>query len=61
MAIPMAAILQLILDRFVFHPGVMEAEVSTGRDQASRLRYAVQDLAQDLRKFRKRFRSFSER
>ena len=50
MAIPMAAILQLLLDRFVFHPGVMEAEVSTGRDYASRLRYEAQDLAQDLRK-----------
>ena len=50
MAIPIAAILQLILDRFVFHPGVIEAEVSTGRDYASRLRYEAQDLAQDLRK-----------
>jgi len=50
MAIPMAAIIQLLLDRFVFHPGVMEAEGSTGRDYASRLRYEAQDLAQDLRK-----------
>jgi predicted PurR-regulated permease PerM len=50
MAIPIAAIIQLLLDRFVFHPGVTEAEVSTGRDYASRLRYEAQDLAQDLRK-----------
>jgi hypothetical protein len=50
MAIPMAAIIQLLLDRFVFHPGTIEAEVSTGRDYASRLRYEAQDLAQDLRK-----------
>jgi predicted PurR-regulated permease PerM len=50
MAIPMAAIIQLLLDRFVFHPTTMEPEVSTGRDQASRLRYEAQDLAQDLRK-----------
>ena len=50
MAIPIAAIIQLLLDRFVFGPGVMEAEVSTGRDYASRLRYEAQDLAQDLRK-----------
>ena len=50
MAIPMAAIIQLLLDRFVFHPGAMEPEVSTGRDYASRLRYEAQDLAQDLRK-----------
>jgi len=50
MAIPMAAILQLLLDRFVFHPGATEAEVSTGRDYTSRLRYEAQALAQDLRK-----------
>jgi hypothetical protein len=50
MAIPIAAIVQLLLDRFVFHPGTIEAEVSTGRDLASRLRYEAQDLAQDLRK-----------
>jgi predicted PurR-regulated permease PerM len=50
MAIPMAAIIQLLLDRSVFHPGAMEAEISTGRDYASRLRYEAQDLAQDLRR-----------
>jgi len=50
MAIPLAAIIQLLLDRFVFNPGTTEAEVSTGRDFASRLRYEAQDLAQDLRK-----------
>ncbi len=50
MAIPSAAIIQLLLDRFVFHPGTMESEVSAGRDYASRLRYEAQDLAQDLRK-----------
>ena len=50
MAIPIAAIIQLLLDQFVFNPGTMEAELSTGRDYASRLRYEAQDLAQDLRK-----------
>ena len=50
MAIPIAAMLQLLLDRFVFHPTVIDAEASTGRDYASRLRYDAQDLAQDLRK-----------
>ena len=50
MAIPMAAIIQLVLNRFVFHPAAMEPEVSAGRDYASRLRYDAQDLAQDLRK-----------
>jgi hypothetical protein len=50
MAIPMAAIIQLLLNRFVFHPSAMEPEVSAGRDHASRLRYEAQDLIQDLRK-----------
>jgi hypothetical protein len=50
MAIPIAAMLQLFLDRFVFHPGTLDSEVSPGRDYANRLRYEAQDLAQDLRK-----------
>ncbi len=50
MAIPIAAIIQLLLNRYVFHPGTMESEVSAGRDYASRLRYEARDLAQDLRK-----------
>ncbi len=50
MAIPMAAIIQLVLNRFVFHPEKMDLEVSAGRDYAGRLRYEAQDLAQDLRK-----------
>lgn len=50
MAIPMAVIIQLLLNRFIFHPAAMEPEVSAGRDYASRLRYDAQDLAQDLRK-----------
>ncbi len=49
MAIPIAAIIQLLLNRFVFDPGTVGAESSTGRDYASRLRYEAQDLAQDLR------------
>jgi predicted PurR-regulated permease PerM len=50
MAIPLAAIVQLLLNRFVFHPSNKESEVSAGRDYASRLRYEAQDLTQDLRK-----------
>jgi predicted PurR-regulated permease PerM len=50
MAIPLAAIIQLLLDRFVFQSGLTEPEVLAGRDLASRLRYEAQDLAQDLRK-----------
>ena len=50
MAIPIAAIIQLLLNRYVFHPTTGEAEVSTGRGLVSRLRYEVKDLTQDLRK-----------
>ena len=50
MAIPMAAIIQLTLNHFVFYPKTSESETSDGRDYASRLRYEAQDLAQDLRK-----------
>jgi predicted PurR-regulated permease PerM len=50
MAIPIAAMLQLLLDRFVFHPAALEPDLSAGRDLASRLRYEAQDLAQDLRR-----------
>jgi len=50
MAIPTAAIIQLLLERFVFHRAEQEVEISPDRDYASRLRYEAQDLAQDLRK-----------
>jgi predicted PurR-regulated permease PerM len=50
MAIPMAAILQLLLNRFVFQPAALDAEASTGRDSTSLLRYDAQNLAQDLRR-----------
>ena len=50
MAIPMAAIIQLALNHFVFKSATVELEVSEGRDYASRLRYEAQDLVQDLRK-----------
>jgi predicted PurR-regulated permease PerM len=50
MAIPIAALIQLALNHFVFQQATVEMEVSEGRDYASRLRYEAQDLAQDLRK-----------
>jgi predicted PurR-regulated permease PerM len=50
MAIPIAAIIQLALNHFVFQSATVELEVSEGRDYASRLRYEAQDLIQDLRK-----------
>jgi predicted PurR-regulated permease PerM len=50
MAIPIAALVQLILNHFVFQQATVEMEVSEGRDYASRLRYEAQDLVQDLRR-----------
>jgi predicted PurR-regulated permease PerM len=50
MAIPIAAMIQLALNHFVFQQPTVEMEVSEGRDFASRLRYEAQDLVQDLRK-----------
>jgi predicted PurR-regulated permease PerM len=50
MAIPIAAMIQLALNHFVFQQVTVEMEVSDGRDYASRLRYEAQDLVQDLRK-----------
>lgn len=50
MAIPMAAIVQLALNHFVFKPTTVELEPNEGRNYASRLRYEAQDLIQDLRK-----------
>ena len=50
MAIPIAAIIQLALNHFVFQSATVELEVSEGRDHASRLRYEAQGLIQDLRK-----------
>jgi len=50
MAIPIAALVQIILDRFIFYPAALEAEGSDGRDYSSRLRYTAQELVQDLRK-----------
>jgi predicted PurR-regulated permease PerM len=50
MAIPFAAIIQLLLNHFLFHPADSVTGESTGRDLASRLRYESKDLAQDLQK-----------
>jgi predicted PurR-regulated permease PerM len=49
MAIPMAAIIQLLFNRFVFARGATEPTATLGRDYASRLRYEAQEIAQDLR------------
>ncbi|HSM55519.1 MAG TPA: AI-2E family transporter [Candidatus Sulfomarinibacteraceae bacterium] len=61
MAIPMAAIIQILLNRFVFERGAMEPELSGGRDLGSRLRYEAHDLARDLRHQARRTRAGSDR
>jgi len=50
MAIPIAAMIQLILDRFVFNRTRLQPEPASGRDLVSRLRYETQNLAKGLRK-----------
>ncbi|HJS29700.1 MAG TPA: AI-2E family transporter [Anaerolineales bacterium] len=49
-AIPLAAIIQLTLNRFVVRLSEGEVQKSDGRGQASLLRYEAQNLAQDMRK-----------
>jgi hypothetical protein len=50
MAIPIAAIIQLFLNRYIFHPSIPESENISGRDHSSRLLYEVKDLVGDLQK-----------
>jgi predicted PurR-regulated permease PerM len=50
LAIPMAAIIQLLLDRFVWTNDPTESQAVIGRDYASLLRYEAQSLSQDVRK-----------
>jgi hypothetical protein len=50
LAIPLAAVVQLILNRLVFNINVSEAAPPVGRDAISSLRYEAQGLAQDVRK-----------
>ncbi|HRV95544.1 MAG TPA: AI-2E family transporter [Anaerolineae bacterium] len=50
LAIPIAAILQLLLNRFLLNRSVLEQQTEIGRNELSRLRYYVQDLIEDMRK-----------
>jgi predicted PurR-regulated permease PerM len=49
LAIPMAAIIQILLDRFLLGPTAIEQEAPVGRDSMSLLRYETQALIQDMR------------
>ena len=61
MAIPMAVIIQILLNRYVFARGALEREVSSGRDLSGRLRYEAHDLVQDLRHQARHTRAGSDR
>jgi predicted PurR-regulated permease PerM len=50
MAIPLAVIIQLALDHFIFHPIETLPNEAGGRNITGRLRYEARDFAQDLRK-----------
>lgn len=50
LAIPMAAIIQLLLDQFLLANDSGEHWSSNGRDHTSLLRYEAQDLIRDVRK-----------
>jgi len=50
MAIPIAAVIQLLLDQFVLGPAATDKPMPPGRDRLSVLRYDTQELVQDFRK-----------
>ena len=50
MAIPIAAVIQLLLDQFVLGPAATDRPTPPGRDRLSVLRYDTQGLVQDFRK-----------
>jgi predicted PurR-regulated permease PerM len=50
LAIPLAAVIQLVLDRFVLSQPTTEPKAVDGRGELSVVRYAVQELTQDVRK-----------
>jgi predicted PurR-regulated permease PerM len=50
MAIPLAAVIQLVLDRFVLSQATPETKPFDGRGELSVVRYSVQELVQDVRK-----------
>lgn len=49
MAIPLAAVIQVIIDRMLLHPDGSILEVPAGRDRLSKLNYEAQEFVQDIR------------
>jgi predicted PurR-regulated permease PerM len=54
LAIPIAAIIQIILDRSLLGPQASGLKVPLGRDQLSKLRFDVQEFVVDVRKVAQR-------
>lgn len=50
MAIPLAAVIQVLFNRFVFEPAGAISDHPDGRNRYSILRLQAQELAQDVRK-----------
>ena len=50
MAIPLAAIIQVVIDRLLFRPAEAEVKPPIGRDSLSKFSYEVQEYVQDVRK-----------
>jgi predicted PurR-regulated permease PerM len=50
LAIPMAAVIQVILDRSLLRPQASGLEVPAGRDRLSKLRFETQEYVVDIRK-----------
>jgi predicted PurR-regulated permease PerM len=50
LAIPLAAVIQMLLDRYVFGANAADWQAPQGRGRLSLLRYEVQDLVRDVRK-----------
>lgn len=54
LAIPLAAIIQIIVDRSVLHPQTSGLDVPLGRDRLSKLRFDVQEFVVDVRNLAQR-------
>ena len=50
LAIPIAAVAQVLLDRFLLQPGALDLPLADGRDSSSVLRMELQELTTDVRK-----------
>lgn len=50
LAIPLAAVVQILLDRFILSPDLLDKDMMQGRDRVSVIRVGLHELATDLRK-----------